>query len=862
MQCKACGSVVNENDKVCRVCGKEIDGTGMASAYQSADVVGREKDDAINRILYGDGDTMSANERLEQRRRRRAEQKNSPSPRTEPPVASETTSSPTSPRRDFSNEFKFGDKKEEITQSKPVEAPVEPKPSTKEPRTSLFDLKKDPEEEATFTISKKNEEFQELLDQEFENLRKKQEALAESKSQLEQAVIPVEEPVTAPEAPVAEQSSTSYIDARIEEYLKNADFEMLQGIKQRVDNEIGKQAQPVTPVAPVVPEFVAPPVPEFATPVAPEAPETPVAPEFVAPEAPAAPEVVEPEPEVATPVVPEFVAPVAATVAADIATEIEEEAEPVEPEVEEVAPEVKEDHYFEAVETTDASEIDENITQQVFEEEEQPEAEEEQVLSEDVDSEEDEDEKKSSNDDKTWLEELELLTAGLEDRKMVGNMPPTIGAPSAEDAAAIIDKPIVFPFDDAGQEKTESEIEEEPASEDVTAEEAPVEEISSSEITQEPSEVASEEDENHLEEIVSAGTGIVAGVVIAEEAIAHHEDESSDADDTSIDENNLVEEDPAELQDEVGLPEGYDAEQDEEDEIEEKLTRRQKREKNKRKKSKYDEDDYDDDDYDDYDDDDYDDDDYYDEKSGGAKSIILTIVSIIAIIIVLVVLLSAIVIKFMPGSLADYFVRDAITLFQEKTGVGDFLPGLETAEKKTDVTSEDGEENQPAESAYSEEEASQLVASQMFANQNIKSVLADPTATFNSVEPYKIAGVNTSLPSDGTDTKRDEASVATVIGFASDFVSYVNDGSDDILSKTNGSTEITNAISDAADKHNPPIDFIHLGVGDIRHGSDTTFVWTKEIIKDGDGAENITYKVYALKDSGDTMQVVNFETIR
>ena len=91
MNCKVCGNAVSNVEKVCSVCGNDLEaqrreeaGTGYTSAppesYNASQPspqavsLNTEKDEAINRILY-DGDGASAKDRLEERRKKRQAEK-------------------------------------------------------------------------------------------------------------------------------------------------------------------------------------------------------------------------------------------------------------------------------------------------------------------------------------------------------------------------------------------------------------------------------------------------------------------------------------------------------------------------------------------------------------------------------------------------------------------------------------------------------------------------------------------------------------------------------------------------------------------------------------------------------------------
>jgi hypothetical protein len=211
----------------------------------------REKDEAINRILCNDSRT-SAKERLDERRKKRSAGKTSAhgtgffsrEPMEHAPVPAKapksTTTEPESttaegrPLRKFTSEFIFGDRAAKHPE------PAIPPPSDEEapPRDPLFTLRVGEDEKAMFDVSKKNEEFQELLDQEFERLRKRESAVEEARSRIDEDLLSAPEP--APEILVTGENAKSLVGDRIEDYLKKADHDMLREIRSRVDTELEK----------------------------------------------------------------------------------------------------------------------------------------------------------------------------------------------------------------------------------------------------------------------------------------------------------------------------------------------------------------------------------------------------------------------------------------------------------------------------------------------------------------------------------------------------------------------------------------------------------------------------------------------
>jgi hypothetical protein len=122
-------------------------------------------------------------------------------------------------------------------------------------KDSTFDLKRSEADEALFRVNKKNEEFQELLDEEFERLNKKQQSSAPlfpAGSSEPQALTAQAEEPNAYEILAGSGDGLSVIEARIQDYLRRADEKIAFGAAQ---SQSQPQPQPVTK-APEMPTFI------------------------------------------------------------------------------------------------------------------------------------------------------------------------------------------------------------------------------------------------------------------------------------------------------------------------------------------------------------------------------------------------------------------------------------------------------------------------------------------------------------------------------------------------------------------------------------------------------------------------------
>ncbi|MDR0357829.1 MAG: hypothetical protein LBH63_05635 [Clostridiales Family XIII bacterium] len=99
-----------------------------------------------------------------------------------------------------------------------------------------FRLRMDPDEESRFMFSKKNEEFQELLDEEFEKIRSRQTEIDEERNRINEEVMSAD--VATPKTLVTGENALKTAEDRIAEFLQRADREMLERINQKVKAQI------------------------------------------------------------------------------------------------------------------------------------------------------------------------------------------------------------------------------------------------------------------------------------------------------------------------------------------------------------------------------------------------------------------------------------------------------------------------------------------------------------------------------------------------------------------------------------------------------------------------------------------------
>jgi hypothetical protein len=135
-------------------------------------------------------------------------------------------------------------KMKETAESKSAETePLDEIPMTARTREAIeiflddtFNLKLAPEDEALFAFNKKNEEFQELLDEEYEKLRRRQIKSDNVESRINEDIMTPEVPT--PESLISDPDPKRTADERIYAFLRRSDQEMddaLQARTTRID---------------------------------------------------------------------------------------------------------------------------------------------------------------------------------------------------------------------------------------------------------------------------------------------------------------------------------------------------------------------------------------------------------------------------------------------------------------------------------------------------------------------------------------------------------------------------------------------------------------------------------------------------
>ncbi|MDR2157302.1 MAG: hypothetical protein LBO81_05940 [Clostridiales Family XIII bacterium] len=255
MHCKTCGNLLNDKDTVCGVCGAAViqqefpedESSGLSAAGTEAgasawpwSASAPEKgtvseNDAEASVVAGAGDVGSDgaeyaplsgkfdfnwdSEAFQPRERRRSE-----------PIDFKWN------RDDFSPAAAISAAAHEKAVEEAVTRRVDEGSGIFKEDT--FHLRDDPDESAHFMFSKKNEEFQELLDAEFEKIQSRQTEIDEARNRLNDDVMNAE--IATPEVLVTGENALKTAEERIADFLEKADREMLEAINRRVREQIAE----------------------------------------------------------------------------------------------------------------------------------------------------------------------------------------------------------------------------------------------------------------------------------------------------------------------------------------------------------------------------------------------------------------------------------------------------------------------------------------------------------------------------------------------------------------------------------------------------------------------------------------------
>ncbi len=175
---------------------------------------------------------------------------------------------------------------------------------------------------------------------------------------------------------------------------------------------------------------------------------------------------------------------------------------------------------------------------------------------------------------------------------------------------------------------------------------------------------------------------------------------------------------------------------------------------------------------------------------------------------------------------------------------------------------------QPDTSPAADKEA--LIASLSDYNKNIALVKANNTLTWKSDGDYALDDIKNSAPIEnnywttdpgGNHVYYDKEIVATIMDFDSEWIDYVNGGSNGVIDLTKEGSRARRNVETFSKVGKVEQSFLLLEIGEIRKGENGFYVWTYEEIKEVQGSRATTKKynwIYQLEPVDGAMKVVNY----
>lgn len=162
-----------------------------------------------------------------------------------------------------------------------------------------------------------------------------------------------------------------------------------------------------------------------------------------------------------------------------------------------------------------------------------------------------------------------------------------------------------------------------------------------------------------------------------------------------------------------------------------------------------------------------------------------------------------------------------------------------------------------------------LVATQMYRNTNIGTVQAANALVYEAAKDYGIADLNNSKPianniwteKDGQTVYYDQSIVGTIIAFDSQWIDYVNNGNNSVLSLLKKDSPAYKNAAGFSKIGKIKETFKLLEIGEIRQGSDGFYVWVHEEIEITEKGVTTAKKynwIYYLEPVDGNLNIVNY----
>jgi hypothetical protein len=299
MFCNTCGNLIKDGENVCSVCGSPVQTAPVIPVSAASDPI-------PSNVASPDVVAVGPNSGISQ---------SPPPPAQGRPLFDASLDSPASVKKfDFSWESEAFHHQDQKTKSEDIEfrwntgsdgldaspaasvaAAVDKRESAASARkreevaesifqddTSHLYANENEKDAAEVAVSKKNEEFQELLDEEFGKIKVAQPEIDEDRNRIGRETMTSPEPI--PTVLVTGENARNAADERIQEYLRKADMEMRRALEEQAAAASGVESAPVSGFEPVI-------VPEVKSASAPVIAPEPASAPVIAPEPASAPEV-------------------------------------------------------------------------------------------------------------------------------------------------------------------------------------------------------------------------------------------------------------------------------------------------------------------------------------------------------------------------------------------------------------------------------------------------------------------------------------------------------------------------------------------------------------------------------------------
>lgn len=266
------------------------------------------------------------------------------------------------------------------------------------------------------------------------------------------------------------------------------------------------------------------------------------------------------------------------------------------------------------------------------------------------------------------------------------------------------------------------------------------------------------------------------------------------------------------------------------------------------------------------------------EKDAGEKKFSGGRVALIVIAVLLFVEIGALSITFfLPDSKAASVVTNAqVKMVKGIEGITGSIAGLFSGDEKdsdsgSDKEKQDSTENQTAASTEPQPDKNILIQNALGENKNIQIIAKSDGLIWDSSKDYGLKDLNDSMPianniwynnADGSPVYYDQEIVRSLISYGSKQIDHINTKDQSVFNLVKVDSRAYQDAQASEDKAGKMYEtFKSLSIGEIRQGEKGFYVFTQEVIEQNEGGEVTTMNydwVYYLEPVDNKMLVVNF----